>query len=167
MTAYAIRPARPADLEAICALNDLAFGGPEESRIVRALEEDDASLLSLVAETPDQDVIGHIQFFPIELASIDREAVFAGLGPMSVRPDRQGSGIGSDLVRTGLDQLRSLGVHRVFVLGHTGFYPKFGFSVDATSGFAAAWGGPAFMAAELKSGGPEFGQLIYPEAFAD
>ena len=163
---YVIRSATPADLPAICTLNDLAFGGPDEGRIVEALDDDGDTLLSLIAKTPDDQVIGHIQFFEIGLIG-PGPAQIAGLGPMSVRPDIQRSGIGSVLVQYGLDSLARHGAHRVFVLGHPDYYPRFGFSVDATAGFAAPWGGPAFMAIELNAGGPGFGQLQYPAAFSE
>ena len=167
MSDLTIRTAGPEDLKQICDLNDLAFGGPDESRIVRCLEEDDQSLLSLIAETPDNKVAGHIQFFPIDVISTEPAAQFAGLGPMSVHPDTQRTGIGGALINAGLDRLKQQGIQRIFVLGHTDYYPRFGFSVDQTAGFAAAWGGPAFMAIQLNAGGPDFGELIYPGAFSE
>lgn len=166
MTSYVIEPAREEDLAAICALNDLAFGGSDESRIVETLIEDDESLLSLVARMPDGAIIGHIQFFPIDVNGPEG-GNFAGLGPMSVSPAFQRSGIGSALIKAGLSELKSRGLQKVFVLGHPDYYPRFGFSVDETSGFAAAWGGPAFMAMRLNAGGPDFGELIYPQAFSE
>lgn len=167
MTVFTLRPALPDDLPVIISLNDAAFEGPDEGRIVETLVEDDASLLSLVAEAQDQTIIGHIQFFPIEVINTTEHSDFAGLGPMSVHPDWQRRGIGSALIRDGLSRLTTLGIQRVFVLGHPDYYPKFGFSVDLTAGFAAPWGGPAFMAIRLNPGGPDFGELVYPEAFAD
>ncbi len=167
MPGTTLRPATPADLSAICALNDLAFGGEDESRIVENLVAADECLLSLIAETESGDLVGHIQFFPINVINAIEHARFAGLGPMSVHPDYQRLGIGGAMIRQGLSELKAMGLQRVFVLGHTDYYPKFGFSVETTAGFASAWGGPAFMAKVLNSGGPDFGELIYPEAFAD
>ena len=45
------RAARSEDLDAIAALSDAAFGGPDEGRIIRQLQADGDSLASLVAET--------------------------------------------------------------------------------------------------------------------
>lgn len=158
-----IRPSTNADLSTIIALNDLAFGQEDEGRIVEVLHEDDASLLSLVAER-DSQIIGHIQYFPIETMSLV-PARFAGLGPMSVHPDHQKAGIGSALITPGNQLVRDMGIQKVFVLGHKDYYPKFGFSVDETAGMSALWGGPYFMAIRLNAGGPEIAELIYPDAF--
>ncbi len=160
-----LRNAEPGDLYAIRELNDLAFGGPDEGRIVETLMIEDESLLSLVAATPNGRIIGHIQFFPIDVINTAEAARFAGLGPMSVHPEHQESGIGSALINNGLAELKTIGIQKVFVLGHLEYYPRFGFSHDETAGFAAAWGGPHFMAIRLNAGGPAFGELVYPSAF--
>lgn len=165
MTAsFVIRLTKPDDLGDILSLNDLAFGQEDESGIVQTLEDDGDSLLSLVADA-DGRIVGHIQFFPIECLSTE-QGQFAGLGPMSVAPDLQKSGIGSALIEAGLERLKQDGIQRVFVLGHKEYYPRFGFSVDETAGFASPWGGPYFMATVLGSGGPSFGELHYPAAFS-
>jgi putative acetyltransferase len=52
----------------------------------------------------------------------------AGLAPMSVLPEFQKQGIGSRLVNAGLEACRHEGYDVVFVLGHTTYYPRFGFS---------------------------------------
>ena len=167
MSDFTVRDAAPEDLSAILSVNDAAFGQADEGHIVETLHDDDDSLLSLVAVNAAGAIVGHIQFFPIEVEFTDQPARFAGLGPMSVTPDLQKTGIGTELIRQGLGRLRSDGVQKVFVLGHTSYYPKFGFSVDETAGFSAPWGGPYFMAIRLNSGGPEFGELSYPAAFAE
>lgn len=46
---------------------------------------------------------------------------------MAVLPDYQGKGIGSRLVRAGLDSCRRAGHAVAVVLGHPDFYPHFGF----------------------------------------
>jgi putative acetyltransferase len=55
----------------------------------------------------------------------------------------------------------------VFVLGHEKYYPKFGFTVEATKDFESAYKGPHFMAIRFRYGPPMSGKLIYPDAFAD
>jgi len=47
---------------------------------------------------------------------------------MSVLPEFQNRGIGSSLVRDGLEMCRQRGYDRVVVLGHLRFYPRFGFT---------------------------------------
>ncbi|MDP3459647.1 MAG: N-acetyltransferase [Hyphomonas sp.] len=156
------RSARPDDLDAIAALNDAAFGGPDEARIVRQLQADGDSLVSLVAEN-ESGIAGHIEFFRI---LIDGQPTGAGLGPMSAKPGLQKTGIGSYLIRTGLEELDMLGETIVFVLGHTAYYPKFGFEAETAKPFTAPWSGPHFMAIRLAPGGPSSGTLIYPKAFS-
>jgi putative acetyltransferase len=156
------RAARPEDAGAIVALNDAAFGGPDEARIVRQLQADGDSLISLVAEN-DKGLVGHIEFFRI---LIDGKPTGSGLGPMSAQPGRQRAGIGSYLIRTGLEELDMLCETLVFVLGHTAYYPKFGFEADTAKPFTAPWSGPHFMAIRLAPGGPASGTLTYPRAFS-
>jgi putative acetyltransferase len=156
------RLARPGDSDAIAALNDAAFGGPDESRIIHQLQAAGDSLLSLVAEN-DTGIVGHNEFFR---NLIDGEPVGAGLGPMSAKPGLQKSGIGSYLIRTGLEELEDLGETIVFVLGHDTYYPKFGFEAGTAKPFKAPWSGPHFMAIRLAPGGPASGTLTYPRAFS-
>jgi putative acetyltransferase len=156
-----IRPFRPEYLDAIVAVNDAAFGGPDEGRITRALHADSDSVLSLVA-SGNTEIAAHIEFFRIR---IDGAPVGVGLGPMSVLPEYQKTGIGGRLIRFGLTALQGAGETLVFVLGHDTYYPKFGFTEAAAKPFSAPWSGPHFMALRLAPGGPETGTLIYPKAF--
>lgn len=161
MSVPLIRRANAEDLPAIIALNNAAFGGPDEGRITQALRTDGDSLLSLVAESGGE-IAGHIEFFRI---LVDGAHLAAGLGPMSARPGLQKSGIGSSLVREGLSQLREAGETLIFVLGHDTYYPRFGFSETAARPFAAPWSGPHFMALRLAEQAPSGGTLAYPRAF--
>lgn len=162
MTRFFIRPAQSTDADAVARLNDAAFGGPAEAQIVRALAADGDSLLSLVAIDDAEGLVGHIEFFRI---LIDGQPLAAGLGPMSAKPGHQKSGIGSYLVRTGLEELDILGEKLVFVLGHPSYYPRFGFEEATARPFKAPWSGPHFMALRLADGGPAAGTLTYPKAF--
>lgn len=156
------RAARSEDLDAIAALSDAAFGGRDEGRIIRQLQADEDSLASLVAET-ETGIISHIEFFRV---LIDGKPAGAGLGPMSAQPGRQRAGIGSYLIRTGLEEVHMLGETIVFVLRHDTYYPKFGFEAQTAKPCNAPWSGPHFMAIRLKEGGPGAGTLTYPKAFS-
>ena len=156
-----IRRLKPEDLDTVALLNTLAFGGPEEAAIVRKLHANHESLLSLVAHR-DDELVGHIEFFRILIGG---KPSAVGLGPMSVKPDMQGRGIGSSLVRMGLLVMAGRGESIVFVLGHPEFYAKLGFSADLARPFQAPWSGPAFMALAVNPGAPEAGELTYPAAF--
>lgn len=157
-----IRPFRPEYMDAVAAVNEAAFGGPDEGRITRALHADGDSVLSLVA-TGNIEIVAHIEFFRIR---IDDAPVGVGLGPMSVLPEFQNTGIGARLIRLGLTALEGAGETIVFVLGHDTYYPKFGFSEAAAKPFSAPWSGPHFMALQLGPGGPASGKLTYPNAFS-
>jgi len=163
MTERAIRPATPAYGPAIAALNDAAFDGPEEARIVERLTADGDLLLSWVLAEDDL-IIGHIAFFRIRVDGAD---VAAGLGPMSVAPGHQKRGHGSALVRAGLAALAPRKRPIVFVLGHPGFYPRFGFDAALAVPFEAPWSGPAFMAKRMGDDAPREGTLTYPRAFTE
>lgn len=156
-----IRPSRPELMDAIVAVNDAAFGGPNEGRITRALHADGDSVLSLVA-AGNTEIVGHIEFFRIR---IDGAPVGVGLGPMCVLPELQKTGIGDSLIRLGLTALEGAGETIVFVLGHEAYYPKFGFAAETAQPFRAPWSGPPFMARRLRGGGPASGELTYPAAF--
>ena len=85
--------------------------------------------------------MGHILFTPVTIDCADRRLVGMGLAPLAVHPDRQRSGIGSQLVRHGLDILRQRGCPFVVVVGHPEYYPRFGFERASTHGFASQWEG--------------------------
>jgi len=156
-----LRIATEADRPAIAEVNTRAFGQPDEANIVAKLEQAGDALLQIVAER-DGRIVGHILFYSL---GVRGKLGAVGLGPMSVDPSAQRSGVGSMLVRAGLNMLQQNGVPIVFVLGHEAYYPRFGFSVAATEEFETPLKGPHFMAIRLRYGPPLSGQLIFPEAF--
>ena len=160
-SAVKLRTATEADRPAIAALNTRAFGQPDEARIIADLEKAGDVLLQLVAEL-DGRIVGHILFYPL---GVRGKLSAAGLGPMSVDPALQRSGVGSKLVRASLNMLQTSGVPIVFVLGHEAYYPRFGFSVDAADEFETPLKGPHFMAVRMRHGPPMSGELIFPPAF--
>lgn len=156
------------DLEAIRRVNQLAFEGPVEADIVDALRDAGAVVASLVADL-DGVVVGHILFSPVTVETANQECAIAGLAPMAVVPSHQHTGIGSELVREGLARCRAAGYRAVVVLGHPGYYPRFGFSVAAERGLHCAWPvrPEAFMALELTPHALNgiLGQVAYHAAF--
>ena len=141
-----IRPEKPEDASQVRHVNELAFGQPSEADLVDRLRQACTDTLSLVAE--DDAVVGHILFTPVVVESAGRRVLGTGLAPMAVLPDRQRQGIGSQLVRRGLDILRERGCPFVVVVGHPEYYPRFGFEPASTHGLACQWEGvpdPAFM----------------------
>ena len=91
--------------------------------------------LSLVAEV-DGEVVGHILFFPhpMKLSGENVQAVF--LAMMGVLPRWQKQGIGGRLISTGLDIARQKGGDISLVLGHSKYYPRFGYKPDM---FGECW----------------------------
>jgi putative acetyltransferase len=162
-----IRGRWPADDAAIRRLNDDAFGGNYESRLIEDLRAAGLDAIELVAVEND-DLVGHILFSALA-TTVDRQPVpTLALAPMVVRPDRQRRGIGRALVRAGLDLARHRGWQAVLVLGHKAYYPRFGFSAALARPLRAPFSGEAFMALELAPGAlqGEQGRVTYPPAFA-
>ena len=147
-----IRAERDTDRAAVHALNAAAFPTPLEADLVDALRREAHPLVSLVAER-DGTVVGHILFSPVTHENSPGLRIM-GLAPMAVAPDHQRSGIGSALVRAGLDECRQLGCAAVVVLGHPEYYPRFGFSPSVRWGIRSEYDVPdeVFMALELVPG---------------
>jgi putative acetyltransferase len=122
-----IRIETPDDILAIREVNEQAFGRSDEADLVDALRIRGAITLSLVADL-DRIIVGHILFSPVSIESDTGSTVGIALAPMAVLPEFQRQGIGSQLINTGLDQLSELGHSLVVVLGHPGYYPRFGFT---------------------------------------
>jgi putative acetyltransferase len=141
-----IRREESADIDAIRLLNELSFDGSLEAGIVDNLRERCEDLISLVAEE-EGTVVGHILFSPVELESGGETRPGMGLAPMAVLPEHQRKGIGSELVRAGLAELRERDCPFVIVLGHPEYYPRFGFEPASRHGVKCEWEVPdeAFM----------------------
>ena len=147
-----VRLERPEDIDTVRVVNQRAFGGDAEAKIVdvlRALP----SAVSLVALT-DGQVCGHILFTPVDVERVPEGLKAVGLAPLAVMPEEQRNGIGTALVRKGLDVCRLLGYGLVVVLGHPEFYPRFGFKPASDYGLHCVYPAPpeAFMVLELKPG---------------
>ncbi len=82
--------------------------------------------LSLVA-IDDEDLIGQVTFSPVKLS--DGSRPWFGLGPISVIPDRQGEGIGGQLIRAGLDEIDGMGALGCVLTGDPLYYQRFGFEL--------------------------------------
>jgi putative acetyltransferase len=163
-----IRPETNADRAAVRAVNEAAFETPAEADLVEALHRTDMSLVSLVAEV-DGKVVGHILFSPVSLIGHAHLNVM-GLAPMAVVPDYQRKGIGSALVRQGLTRCKDLGCCAVVVVGHPGYYPRFGFVPANRHALRCEYDVPedVFMVAELEAGAlsSAAGLVRYDDAFA-
>jgi len=162
-----IRSEEPEDVEGIVDVNLAAFPTAAEAHLINALRHEATPFVSIVAEE-DGVVLGHISFSPTTLECSDTLRIM-GLGPLAVMPARQRQGIGSALVRAGLDACRQLGAGAVVVVGHPGYYPRFGFLPASRFGLKCLYDVPdeVFMAVELEPGALQHktGTVAYHAAF--
>ena len=145
-----IREEELADTEAIWNINADAFETEAEANLVNVLRDSGCTFISLVAET-DNKPVGHILFTPVELTGNKNKLKLIGLAPMAVLQQYQNKGIGSELVKTGIEHCQLKGYDTVVVLGHPKYYPKFGFVPSVTYGIKSEYEVPdeAFMILEL------------------
>ena len=140
------------DYAAVRLLNQAAFEGEAEARLIEGLRQKATPLISLIAEA-DGELVGHILFSPVTHSG-DAELKLMGLAPMAVAPASQRSGIGSALIEAGLARCQAIGAAGVVVLGHPNYYPRFGFKPARTFGLVSEFKGvgDAFMAREIAGG---------------
>ncbi len=124
-----IRSETAADHAAIAAVTTAAFvnqphSDGSEAAIVDRLREAGALTLSLVAINGRDELVGHIGFSPL---ATDMPGTWFGIGPLSARPDVQRQGIGSALVRCGLDRLKGK-ADGIGLVGDPNYYCRFGFA---------------------------------------
>ncbi|OJF16080.1 GNAT family N-acetyltransferase [Couchioplanes caeruleus] len=104
------------------------------ARLVDALRRDDPGALSLVSEEAGE-VVGHVLFSRALLDAPRRLVAVQSLSPLAVAPRWQRRGIGSALVRAGLQRLDERGVPLVFLEGDPRYYSRLGFSPAGGQGF--------------------------------
>ena len=146
-----IRKEKDSDKEKIWEVNAEAFETEAEANLVNALRDSGIYFISLVAEE-NEEIVGHILFTPVELIGDDSGLKLMGLAPMAVLPKLQKKGIGSQLVKTGIENCSTQGYDAIVVLGHPEYYPKFGFVPSLEYGIKSEYDAPdeAFMVLELK-----------------
>lgn len=167
---FLIRPEGKEDYKNIFEVNLLAFGRDGESKLIGIIRESESYVegLSLVAVS-NNNVVSHILFSRIIIGS-DTEAIPAlALAPMAVKPQFQNHGIGSMLVKDGLKKCKELGHKIVVVLGHSNYYPRFGFIPAKTKGIKPPFpvSDESFMVLELTEGALNGikGVVKYPPQF--
>jgi len=155
-----IRDENQADLDAIHKLVAAAFQRLDEAVLIDRLRSDGTCVISLVAVDSDE-IVGHILF-----SKMTAPFRALGLGPLSVKASRQRRGIGSRLIRTGLDRAMEARWQGVFVLGDPKFYSRIWFDAALAGGFISRYSGPNLMAVALGTELPATeGVIEYPPAF--
>lgn len=164
MSAFIIRPAEPADRAAIHAVEERAFGRPDEANLVERLVADGDVVLELVAERHGE-ILGHVLFSRLQVVTGEWSTPAVSLAPLAVDPDHQRAGIGTELVREGHLRLMAQGENLSVVLGDPAYYRRFGYSHDRASGFECEWQGDALQAIAFDDA-PRIGRLVYARAFS-
>jgi putative acetyltransferase len=164
-----IRNERPQDAAHIRVVNLAAFETRLEADLVDTLRDQATPFISLVAEDAGT-IVGHIMFTPVTLVNGPNVEMMA-LAPMAVLPPRQRQGIGEQLVLEGLERCRRAGAAAVVVVGHTTYYPRFGFVPGSRFGIGCEYDVPddVFMVRELRDGALRSvdGTVRYHPAFAN
>lgn len=166
---WTVRPEVDADIAAVRAVNAAAFPTPAEAGLVDALRADPAWMpgLSYVAQADDGAIIGYALLTRCHVGTTPAVPALA-LAPVAVLPQHQRDGVGSAVVRAVLGTARARGEQLVLVLGHSDYYPRFGFTPASGHGIRPGFDVPdaAMMALVLDSTRPvPSGTIRYAEPF--
>lgn len=132
MATIRIRRERSSDVDAIrelirSAFSDMPYADGDEADLVEALRSQEALSVSLVAER-EGTIVGQVTFSPARASGA--ALGWYGLGPLAVLPAHQRGGIGSALVRAGLDAILDLGAGGCILVGDPSYYSRFGFRLS-------------------------------------
>ncbi len=142
------------------AFTDMPFSDGSEPDLVDKLRADGDLTLSLVA-VGAEGIVGHIAFSAVTIS--DGANDWYGLGPVSVVPGLQKSGIGSALIKRGIADLRQRGARGIILLGSPDYYGRFGFEHDPELRYP---GPPAeYFQRLVLEGAPPAGVVNYARAF--
>ncbi|EJL73587.1 GNAT family N-acetyltransferase [Chryseobacterium populi] len=152
------------------AFRDMDHSDHQEQFLVERLRKSEAFIpeLSIVAEIGDK-IVGHILFTKITIENGSESFDSLALAPVSVKPDFQNKGIGSQLIIFGHLIAKELGHHSVILVGHENYYPKFGYKKCSNFGISFPFDIPEEngMAIELVENGLKniHGIVKYPKEF--
>lgn len=163
-----IREEQEDDFQAVLDVVQSAFGGLDEAALIARLRNDGLVVTALVA-VEDGEIVGHILFSALEITDSEHKQTIcaAALAPVCVAPTHQGLGIGSELIRQGIEKCNELDLDAIAVVGHARYYPRFGFSAESAECLKSPFSGPNFMVLPLVRGIFDgfSGIVTYPDAF--
>ena len=153
MPPFDTRPEYPSDAPTIRTLICKAFDDHDTADFAQAVRDQAEVCLAQVAVSAGL-IIGHAQWCAAPLTVDGRAVRGAYLTCLSVDPDRQRDGVGSQLVRQGLTRLVQDGYEVASLLGDPAYYGRFGFSSDLATRIEAPHRsrGAGFQALELVAG---------------
>lgn len=143
----------PQEAAAAEALLMRVFGGSHLRKTSQRLRAGrlPAEGLHLVARE-EGGLVGSVQLWEVALGRQQRPALL--LGPLAVRPELQGAGLGAQLMRVGLARAAERGHGGVILVGDAPYYQRFGFCASRTQSLYLP--GPferhRFLGLELKDG---------------
>lgn len=155
------------------AFLDEEYSDKKEHFLVSRLRQSEAFVpeLSLIAVNQEETIVGHILLSKITIGEGNHVVDSLALAPVSVAPEFQHKGIGSQLIRAALHKAKELGYDSVIVLGHQDYYPKFGFKPASIWNIQAPFDVPdeVFMALELTDNSLKHvqGVVHYSTAFTE
>jgi len=163
-----IRREQQGDPKEIATIDRDAFGRSNEADLVNLRRASEYYLpqLSLVAVT-DKMVVGYALFTSADLVGEDTRRVLS-FALLAVSPRHQNQGIGSALVKAGLEIAEEMGEPLTIVLGEPEYYSRFGFVTAAAYGIKCPF--PASEEAFQVKLFPHYqtsyiGTVVYPPAF--
>jgi len=151
----AIRSENPKDYDVIYEINKQAFNGEIEAKLINTIRNSNNFIpdLSLVA-LKDKKIVGHILLSQAKIKNKEAEKPILILAPIAVLPEFQRQGIGSLLVKTGLEKCKNLNHNIIVLVGYPDFFSRFGFLPARNKGLEPSLKGDipdeAFMVCELE-----------------
>ncbi|HTU00077.1 MAG TPA: N-acetyltransferase [Rhizomicrobium sp.] len=122
---WQIRPERPEDADAVEALDNDGFGPGRYAKSAYRLREGVApeASLSFVA-VENGKALGSIRFWPVKIGG--ENALL--LGPLAVKSELRGQGIGIALMQHGIERARAQGYGAIILVGDEAYYRRVGFA---------------------------------------
>jgi putative acetyltransferase len=166
VTGWTIRGERPDDAAMIAAVTQNAFRAAQhtdgtEFLLPGRLRDAGDLTLSLVADHPEEGIVGHVAVSPVTIS--DGRTAWYGVGPVSVAPARQREGIGSALIRRAIETLKERGAGGCVVLGEPQYYGRFGFIHDPALSYPGP--PPEYFQRLVLGGSAPSGEVRYSAAF--
>lgn len=125
-----IRFAQATDLNSIQKVIETAFSDEENTVIMNlaaelSSENTHPPIQSLIAEV-DNQVMGYVSYSPIFPSSYTSISGYI-LAPLAILPNHQKQGVGSNLIKSGIEILTKQSVDVLLVYGDPNYYGRFGF----------------------------------------